>query len=148
MDKILLAEWLDYQAAWRTMKAEEYPEDDRNASSAHALFEAAAYARTMADDDPRLVVLYGVESPVLGQEASRLASRYGFDERGPGYSEDEFIADLLAAVERDLAAEEAEGECIRNEYLAMEKPAGDGTNGGGPVLTCKSETGSARRVWA
>lgn len=49
-----LASYFESQSEWRAAIAEEYPEDDRNEHSAHALQEMASYVRGLHDDDPRI----------------------------------------------------------------------------------------------
>jgi len=76
------------QANWRDGKAEEYPEDARNAVAAGGLRELAAYVAALPDDDQRLVMLAALDpldadTPfndvfLAGEEAGRLASRFRF----------------------------------------------------------------------
>jgi hypothetical protein len=46
----LLADHLEETAGWRRAKAEQHPEDERNANSAQALDLAAEYVRGLPDD--------------------------------------------------------------------------------------------------
>jgi hypothetical protein len=47
-----LAEVLESQAHWRSLKAEDWPDDERNARSSRALTAAAEYARGLDDSSP------------------------------------------------------------------------------------------------
>jgi hypothetical protein len=87
------------------MKAEEYPEDQRNPRSAEALRSLAAWARENAaecevvlGDLPPSLTCAGLDCLPLGEEASRLLSRYGFD-----YTEQPrtFLAELAKAAYQD-----------------------------------------------
>lgn len=51
------------KARWRAEKAEEYPEDGRNAASAAGLDAVARFVAALPDDDPNLVALAGVPRP-------------------------------------------------------------------------------------
>jgi len=80
-----LADFFDAQARWREGRAEEYPDDTRNAISAVALTDLAQYVRNLPDFDSRLQALAGVAQFVMptdvlmpGEEATRIASRHGF----------------------------------------------------------------------
>jgi len=76
-----LASYVEEQARWRNMVAEDYPEDDRNAHSAAALTKLAAWVRALPADDARLVRLSGLFIDPISptEDARRLTSRYGFD---------------------------------------------------------------------
>lgn len=50
-----LAATLEANAQWRERKAEEYPEDDRNAKWAERLHRVADYVVKLSEDDARLV---------------------------------------------------------------------------------------------
>jgi hypothetical protein len=72
-------------ADWRDRKAEEYPDDERNARSATALREMADLVEQLPEDAAEFVALSEVILCVLtddilmpGEEASRFLSRYGF----------------------------------------------------------------------
>jgi len=52
-----IAEHLAYQSEWRGQKAEEYPEDDRNARAAADLAELAAQAEQLPADNDNLRAL-------------------------------------------------------------------------------------------
>ena len=79
-----LVGFLREQAEWRMWKAEECPEDDRNAHSAQQLLDLAGLVAVLPVEDERLRMLamvqpgdQGVLRP--GPEAARLAGGYGFD---------------------------------------------------------------------
>lgn len=85
-----LAGYFESQAQWREMKAEEFPADNRNQSSAMSLRQLAEHVRSLPDDDPRVVAvkeyaaLYeiehsGLEGGLGGSPAP--ASRIGFSNR-------------------------------------------------------------------
>ena len=76
--------FLRQQAEWRLWKAEEDPEDHRNARSADALVEVAARVERLDVGDERLrrlAMVHADDGDVLtpGEEPARLAGRYGFD---------------------------------------------------------------------
>jgi hypothetical protein len=94
-----LAEYLEGQAAWRAGKAEEYPDDDRNARSASRIGDLAAYVRALPTDDDRIHALwaiYGLEGRVsAGEEFGRAVSRLEFH-HGPTTDLDGFLTSLVA----------------------------------------------------
>jgi hypothetical protein len=99
------AETLRLAGLWRQMKAEEYPEDQRNQRSADALRSLAAWARENAAECevalgalPPSLTCADLDCLPLGEEASRLLSRYGFD-----YTEQPrtFLAELAEAAYQD-----------------------------------------------
>lgn len=101
-----LADYLREQARWREIKAEEYPEDARNARSARVLFDAAEYVAQLPDDDSRLVRLDQARCftalPDMfcgGEEVGHVVRLYGF--HGPAWSPSAFLDDLAGAAERD-----------------------------------------------
>jgi PIN like domain len=81
--KETLAEDFELKAEWRDQKAEEWPDDTRNARAAEGLRGLAQYVRTLQDDDPRLRRLARVWSSGHpdGGAAQLLLDTYGF---GPG----------------------------------------------------------------
>jgi hypothetical protein len=92
------------QAAWRRLKAAEYPEDDRNVKSADALDALAEWINTHSDH----VVVGELAAALDGLYADpdygitfvptvcdRLG-RYGFHHEAPE-SPETFLADLVAA---------------------------------------------------
>lgn len=52
--RLALAELLDSQAGWRSEKAREYPDDNRNECAADAMQALADYVRQLPSDDQRL----------------------------------------------------------------------------------------------
>ncbi|MFZ0118113.1 MAG: hypothetical protein WAL99_01415 [Pseudonocardiaceae bacterium] len=103
----LLADYLREQARWREIKAEEYPEDARNARSARALLDAAEYVAQLPDDDQRLVRLdracryteLGIFAG--GEEVGHVVRLHHF--HGPTGSPSQFLDDLAGAAEKDDA---------------------------------------------
>jgi len=86
-----LAAYLRETADWRDRKAEEYPDDPRNVRSAAALRALAEYVSHLPDDHEVLVALAAAERCLYidgrispGEEASRVASRFGFYETWNG----------------------------------------------------------------
>lgn len=83
----LLAEVIDDQAEWRRRNARAYPDDGRNARSARALADLAAFVRALPEDDPTVWALaahgYVTSGPgstlMLGDETLTVLGRYGFD---------------------------------------------------------------------
>lgn len=101
------AETLRLAGFSRQMKAEEYPEDQRNQRSADALSSLADWARgnpaeaeTALRELPPEVTDFVEQDGILalGEEAGRLLSRYGFDyaDRLPT-----FLAELAKAAYQD-----------------------------------------------
>jgi hypothetical protein len=99
------------QAAWRRLKAAEYPEDDRNVKSADALDALAEWINTHSDH----VVVGELAAALDGLYADpdygitfvptvcdRLG-RYGFHHEAPE-SPETFLADLVAAIAREHAS--------------------------------------------
>jgi hypothetical protein len=101
-----LAEYLREQARWREIKAEEYPEDARNAPSALALLDAAEYVAQLPDDDPRLVRLDQARCFTVadmfcgGEEVGHIVRLHHF--HAPTGSPSQFLDDLAAAAEQDV----------------------------------------------
>jgi hypothetical protein len=94
-------------ANWRGLKADEYPDDTRNAASRVALEVAARDVATLPDDDPRLVLIASFHEEAARSEnrhayfteyteADRLIGRHGF---GPGSTQT--TAELLAVLVTD-----------------------------------------------
>jgi hypothetical protein len=81
--KKILAQNLEMEAEWRDEKAEEWPEDVRNARAAEGLRGLAEYVRHLPYDDPRLRHIAQVRFSPNPDEgaAQRLLDEYGF---GPG----------------------------------------------------------------
>jgi hypothetical protein len=88
-----LAEKVDNQANWRSMIAEEYPDDPRNHRAENCLRELAGYVRGLPDDDPRLMRAAAMAASIggdvwmvigSGEESQYVLGRYGFHkETGP-----------------------------------------------------------------
>ncbi len=99
-----LAEGLAATAQWRRGKAEQYPDDERNLSSAEALERAAAEVRSLDLGHPVLSAFAELDAvagfpPELLYSLGQAASRFGFD-RLPGgvpipYNLDALLADIL-----------------------------------------------------
>lgn len=97
------------QAEWRQSKADEYPEDERNARSAKALFDLAEHAVPLEQArDPRLRYISEFNLAVhdgaamFGENASRELSRWGFTGKRPsGNDADRFIGRLCALTALD-----------------------------------------------
>ena len=82
-----LVQSLESSADWRERKAEEYPDDARNATCAAALAQAAREVAALPDDDPRLVTLerlpHDEEAWGSYSEVENLIiARHGFDSAG------------------------------------------------------------------
>ena len=78
-----LVEFLRGQGEWRTARAQQWPEDPRNARSAEALNELVSWIIELPDSDQRLQQLatYYVDDNYffpVGDKSILLASRYGF----------------------------------------------------------------------
>jgi len=108
----VLAEHLRNQAAWRAGKADEYPEDARNARSAAALEALAEHVERLPDTDANLRLLAAVHESYASdvfspsEEGAALISRFGFDQEEPRDRFEQFLsqlasADTIEAVETD-----------------------------------------------
>lgn len=111
--KQALANYFWGQTQWRQQKAEEYPDDHRNARSALGLEELAQWVQGLDDTDPRLRTLAaldwwheGDEVFPVGEESGRVASRYRFDLEDE--SPDRFLARFIQACVEDALQQEAE----------------------------------------
>lgn len=101
MSSNYLAETFRSQAEWRDTKAEEYPEDERNAQGAAALRSLADYAES---DEREAVSAVQALQPfehdtgflMGGEEANRAVSRYGYGYRVTTSSHQEFLVELVA----------------------------------------------------
>jgi hypothetical protein len=109
-----LAAYFIDQAEWRDRKAEEYPDDHRNAQSAAGLRELAAYVAMLPDDDERLRMLAALDPlegdnlvPFMpGEEAGRMASRFRF--RDVGDDVDGFFTSWAETYSREWAEQHEE----------------------------------------
>lgn len=78
-----LTEALENEARWRDVKADEFPDDPRNAQSAAAIRTLAAYVGSLGDDDYRidalryLTYLDRVDVPMWGES---IINRLGFNQ--------------------------------------------------------------------
>ncbi len=98
-----LADKIEEQAIWREVKAEEYPDDPRNARAAECLHQLAAYVRSLPADDARIQYLAAISvgddvfapsSNALGRDPSLL---YDFiDEENSFWRELAFHESLVA----------------------------------------------------
>ncbi len=127
-----LSDYIRAQADWRRQKAEEYPEDERNAQSATALDALADYVDEGAPDcGPWTLSLLeeqvevssaGTGVPMLGEQASRVISRYGFGYRAVSpWQHAEFLDDLVSIALLDayeVAAAGAPDDDRSDEHLA------------------------------
>jgi len=96
-----LSSYFRAQADWRRAKADEYPDDERNAQSAEALESLAGYveseegelaaARQLAAIQPHLFEGFTLG----GEETQRAVVRYGYGYRAVSPTQhDEFLEDL------------------------------------------------------
>jgi hypothetical protein len=104
-----LSSYIGSQAAWRREKAEQYPDDERNARSAVALEGLADHvAELEAARDPRVRYLVqfhqpgGPGTPIGGEETQRQISRWGFHRSDiTPEQRDEFVTELCALAAQD-----------------------------------------------
>jgi hypothetical protein len=81
-----LVVYIESHAHWRSLRAEEYPEDVRHERSSASLSALADYVRGLPDSDPNLLALAALREPhiadvfSMGEEASRRLSLFGFDD--------------------------------------------------------------------
>lgn len=106
-DSLALA--VENTAAWRAEKAEEYPEDRRNARSAAALRDLAAGVSELPDDSPSLRRLWDLQQrlegePALAEAENLVLGRYGFDAPEPTPDAEAFVAQYADELERELGA--------------------------------------------
>jgi hypothetical protein len=103
----LLADYFEGQAQWRELKAEEYPEDDRNLRSAAALRELATFVLSLKPGDyrvNRMEILLGDAGDVMtpGAAASEAAGQVGFHRET---SPEQALIDFLRAALADFSPE-------------------------------------------
>ena len=107
----MLGEYFAGQSQWRLIKADEYPDDVRNVESAAALRDLAAYVRNAPDDHrwiEKLAALVDAQRADVwmpGEEAARLASRFGFDHEGDSQEELDFDVFLMEFYEAEVGTE-------------------------------------------
>ena len=92
-----LTEREEGQAQWRRWKAEDYPEDARNAAAASALDSLARYVESWSEDDRRLrdwSEIMVEDCVSLCEEASWMLGRFGFHP-SKVVNRDEFLRELL-----------------------------------------------------
>lgn len=101
----LLSDHLLDQSNWRSLKAEEYPDDQRNERAADALSDAGYAVAEIPDDDPRLVKMDnahwfddGLCSP--GEHGREVIRGYGFYHAG---NVERLLDDLADAADQDAA---------------------------------------------
>jgi hypothetical protein len=113
-----------YQAEWRSQKAAEYPEDERNARAAAALERLSAWFRALPEDDPVVVKIVGALNKLYGGDVdagsfqpsvTELLGRFRFDNHPAAQTDAEnreFIEYLASETEAyirhaaDVAAED------------------------------------------
>jgi hypothetical protein len=112
-----LSEYFRSQAGWRRVKAEEYPEDERNPQSAAALDSLAEYVEDEAEAGSVLTRLepHLFEGPTLGGEkTNREVARYGFGYEVRRAHHEEFLEELTVT-------------CIQDAYEFVREHADDPT---------------------
>jgi hypothetical protein len=112
----LAADYLEEQAAWRQRKADEWPDDPRNARSAAALAAAATYVRQLDDSHRQLDLLAGLDAELeawqhggsldagtgaltVDEQASGTVARFCFDNEAttPGPRQFEWLLGQVVA---------------------------------------------------
>ena len=90
-------------AHWRAEKAEEYPEDERNAQSATALNALADRFSALPSDHSDIRRLWNIEkesdddqSLLLTKLLSEILSRYGFDDTSEMGDPEQFLSSLVS----------------------------------------------------
>ena len=95
----MLSDYIRAQALWRESKAEEYPDDERNAHSAAALEALAAYVDKGADACDTWTIttldLLLDEGTEPDGRVSRAVSRYGFSHGAPSHLHHAAFLDAL-----------------------------------------------------
>lgn len=108
-----LAQFIEEQANWRSMKAEEYPEDDRNQRWVDNSSVMAEWVRELPADDPRpaqVEALAGgadLDVLVMGEEASWVLTRC--ESATPEYF-DRLLTDVVGMLEADAIRAIGEGD--------------------------------------
>ena len=104
-----LSDYFASQAEWRRHKAEEYPEDARNAQSARALESLAAFvARDEEGHSEAGAIVDALEKHMFdedsfgGEEAERAVSRYGFGYEVNFTHHIDFLDELWVLATRDV----------------------------------------------
>jgi len=94
-----LSDYFRSQAEWREAKADEYPDDERNAQSASALRSLAEFVQRDEDGwhyvdalEPHLFEQFSLG----GEQTAREVSRYGFGYRVTNSQHEEFLEELAA----------------------------------------------------
>lgn len=115
-----LAVTVEGQAEWRDHKAEEFPDDYRNAAAASALRELAEWIRDNPEHPSVQAVMAVQEASALdlenptGEHTSRMLSRYGYDPRD---AEDPstFLRGLAMMLQDEVQTLEAEMDGDSND---------------------------------
>ena len=100
-----LAEFVRERASWRRTKAHQFPDDERNRASAHALEDLARYVEQLPDTDRSLIELIELDAFddrdrfIASQEARRAVARWGYDS-GSFMRPRDVIQDLVAITRR------------------------------------------------
>ena len=101
----------DTSAGWRYRKAREFPWDARNVESAKSLRRLYAALRELPPGDElwcRYAAVWAMasddESQRLGEIEDEMLHSYGFSFRGASGSAENFLAELVSALERGSAA--------------------------------------------
>ncbi len=90
-------------AHWRAEKAEEYPEDERNAQSATSLYALAERINALPSDHSDIRRLWNIEkesdddqSLLLTKLLSEILSRYGFDDTSEMGDPEQFLSSFVS----------------------------------------------------
>lgn len=109
---MLLVDYIRSQAEWRKGKAEQHPDDARNARSARALQGLAEAVEAMEKTSGEADLIASIEDELSrrsggvakpGELVSRAVSRYGFDTEAPEPAP--FLGALLSKAHADVAQE-------------------------------------------
>lgn len=134
---------VESSAQWRAEKAEQYPDDSRNARSSHALKKLAEKMHALPADDEYVLAYEAVMARMddddlyrVSEHESQFIGRYGFDYPQDGDPSDflgaltEYCQELIdeaeertAEEERDHAYEEAKGAAGEEAQEAAHKVA-------------------------
>lgn len=107
-----LAVYFREQAEWREGKAQEHPEDERNAQSAEALRSLAEFVDSdthEAASSLRTLELFEYDTGVFSppQPVQRAVSRYGFDYPVTEWTHRDFLAEIVLLIIESLYEENA-----------------------------------------
>jgi hypothetical protein len=104
-----LSDYFRYEADWRRTKAEEYPDDKRNAQSAQALDSLADYIDSSGGGSAGFLSRHQFQFSLGGDKTSHAVVRYGFGYSVGDAQHEEFLKELADLCVEDAYEEVREG---------------------------------------